>query len=135
MLYPGLAAWVLAVGLLLLSRRAKASHRRRSGLCAVAAALFLAGVWWTLGGVGAWRAGVARLANGTASVAEGTLELFSPPDEGLQVGDLRLRRPPDGWVPALHATRWPAAEAFSGRRVRLSVFYEDVLRLEVAEKR
>ncbi len=132
-LVPGLAALAVAAGLLLLRLRTPSARpRRRWALAAAAIVLWLLAVWWTLGGVGAWRVGVARLGNATATVAEGTLEVSSPRADAFRVADLSLQRSWDAWAPALHATRWPPVQRFSGQRVRVTVFYQDVLRLEVA---
>ena len=130
-LLPGLAAWAVAGGLLLL--RPRTLGRGRPFLSAAAVGLWLFGVWWTLGGVGAWRAGVTRLANGTANVTEGTLAVTAAGD-CLQVADVSLCRTADALLPPLHASRWPAVQRLVGQQVRLSFFGADVLRLEVAAR-
>ncbi len=127
-LVPALASLAAAALLLFLALRVPASPGR-TGALSGAAGLWLLAAWWTLGGVGAWRAGVVRLSNGTANVAEGTLVV--PSAEALQVADVSLRRPASDVLPPLHACRWPALQRFSGQHVRLFFFAEDVLRLEV----
>ncbi len=127
---PGLAALAVAVALLQVRRRLTAG-RARTRLLAAAVVLFLAAVWWTAGGLGAWRAGVERLRNGTADFVEGTLQVPDASDEAFSVGPLSLRRAQDAVLPARHACRWPAVRRFSGSRARLWFFQGDVLRLEV----
>lgn len=131
--------WVVAPGTLALcagaalawSRRRLSAHRAHRGLSGAAVLLFLVGVWWTAGGVGAWRAGVERQRNGTADFVEGTLLLPDAADDSVRVGGVSLHRAPDAFFPALHATRWPALRRWSGAHVRLWFFQGDVLRLEV----
>ncbi|MGO9832572.1 MAG: hypothetical protein ACLPJH_20825 [Myxococcaceae bacterium] len=132
-LLPGLAALAMAVLLLLLARRLPARRRRRALSGAGAVALWLLAVWWTLGGLGAWRAGVGRLHNATANLVEGTL-FVQPSLEALQVADVSVARAQDGLLAPLHACRWPALQPFSGQTVRLFFFGQDVLRLEVEAK-
>lgn len=136
-LAPGLACLGLCAALLLLRRSMPGGGpRTRLLLGSAAALLFLGAVWWTLGGIGAWRAGVGRLATGTANFVEGTLEApRHAPDGavvGFQVGGQVFGRPKEGFLPALHATRWPTVPLAGGERVRLWFFGDDVLRLEVA---
>jgi len=129
---PGLAALAIAGGLLgVRGRLAEVRQRTRRRLSAAALVLFLAGVWWTAGGLGAWRAGVERLRSGTADFVEGTLHRPAASDAALDVGGVSLRRAPDAALPPLHATRWPALLRWSGAHVRLWFFQGDVLRLEV----
>ncbi len=129
---PGLAALAVAAVLVWARRRLTAArHRARARLLAAAVALFLAAVWWTAGGLGAWRAGVERLRNGTADFIEGTLVVPTASDAVFRVGPLSLQRARDAFLPARHACRWPAVRRFSGSRARLWFFQGDVLRLEV----
>ncbi len=130
-LLPGLAALAMAALLLLLARRLPARRRRRALSGAGAAALWLLAVWWTLGGLGAWRAGVGRLNTATANLVEGTL-LVQP--SAFQVADVSVARADDALLAPLHAGRWPALQRFSGQTVRLFFFGQDVLRLEVEAK-
>jgi hypothetical protein len=137
-LLPGLLA--LAVAGLLLALRARAREVPRRRLLGPAAVLLALGaVWWTLGGIGAWRAGMGRVATGTADFVEGTVAApeRGPSDriEGFQVGGVRFHRAPDAFAPALHATRWPTVPLREGERVRVWSFGDDVLRLEAAEPR
>ena len=125
-LWPGLCAVGVALGLLLSLRRGRPRTR-----CALAAVFWLFAVWWTLGGVGAWRAALTRVGNGTANVAEGLLDTPATGDV-LRVGDVVLHRPKDALLPPLHASRWPTLSALCGRRVRLTFFGEDVLRVEAS---
>jgi hypothetical protein len=101
--------------------------------------LALGAVWWTLGGIGAWRAGVGRLTTGTADFVEG---MVSAPVRGeggrmerFGVGELHFRRAPDALLPPLHASRWPALTLEEGAPIRLWFFGDDLLRVEVGEKR
>lgn len=135
-LLPGCIALALAA-LLLVSRRRAGVPGRTLGTAAVL--LALGAVWWTLGGLGAWRAGVGRLATGTADFVEGTV---SAPVQGpggrldrFQVGALRFRRAPDAVLPALHAARWPRLSLAEGTPVRLWFFGDDLLRVEAGERR
>jgi len=136
-LLPGAAALGLCLGLVLL-RYGLESTRERSRRLLVASALvcFLAFVWWTLGGLGAWRAGAGRLLSGTANFAEGPLlaPRFSPDGAlvSFQVGGQPFARARDAAFPALHATRWPTVPVEDGQPVRIWFFGDDVLRLEVA---
>jgi hypothetical protein len=137
-LLPGLATLGLCAGLLVLRLGLAGAHPRARGLLGAASVLlFLLAVWWTLGGLGAWRAGAGRLATGTANFVEGTVEgLRRGPDGavlGFQVERQRFLRAGDAFAPALHATRWPTVPLASGQRARVWFFGEDVLRLEVAE--
>lgn len=133
-LFPGLA-FLGGCALLLLLRAGTPAVRKglRCLLGAAAVLLFLGAAWWTLGGVGAWRAGAGRLLNGTANFAEGTLTPLGPGGvrTGFEVGGQAFHRPWSAFLPALHASRWPAAPPGSPR-VRLWFFGEDVLRLEAA---
>jgi hypothetical protein len=135
---PGLLALLACVGLLLLRRVVPPGWPAAGRLLAACAlALFLGAVWWTLGGVGAWRAGAGRLDNGTADFVEGTLE--APVRArggalvGFRVGTQPFHRATDACLPALHATRWPTVRLLPGQRVRAWFFGEDVLRLEVMD--
>jgi len=129
---PGLAALAVAGALLVVRGRLTAARRRARGrLSAAAVVLFCAAVWWTAGGLGAWRAGVERLRNGTADFVEGTLLLPAASDDAFGVGPLSLHRAPDAVLPARHATRWPALRRWNGAHVRLWFFQGDVLRLAV----
>ncbi len=137
-LLPGLAALALCT-LLLLLRRSLPDGRPRAArlLGMVAVLLFLAAVWWTLGGIGAWRAGAGRVQSGTADFVEGTL---SAPERtpggaliGFHVGAQPFHRAPDALLPPLHATRWPTVPLRAGERMRAWFFGEDVLRLEVQD--
>jgi len=135
-LLPGLVALGLCTGLLLLRFLLPSGRSRvRRPLGVVALVLFLGAVWWTLGGIGAWRAGSGRLANGTADFVEGTLtapvRARSGALIGFHVGAQPFHRPTDAFVPALHATRWPTVPLVAEQRVRAWFFGEDVLRLEV----
>lgn len=141
------ATWVLVPGLLLLGLclalllvRAHAAHGRpgrRRALSLGAGLLFLAAVWWTLGGLAAWRVGAQHLALGTADFAEGGVEAkVRRPDgalEGFSVSGRAFQKPRDAFAPALHASRWPTLALQEGQRVRVWFFGEDVLRLEVAD--
>jgi hypothetical protein len=131
---PGLATFAVCALLLLLSSRARAGRRI---LRASAAVLTLLAVWWTLGGLGAWRMGIGRLREGTADFVEGTLQATVPAPEGgtldFRVAGQRFHASRDGFVPALHATRWPTVPLAAGQRVRVWFFGADVLRLELAE--
>jgi hypothetical protein len=134
-LLPGLGFLAAGFGLLLLLRGMPHVHpQQRRLLAASAGLLFLLAVWWTLGGVGAWRAGVARLGNGTADFVEGTLAVTARSRSGdvvgFRVASVPFRRPLDAACPSLHATRWPAGLLGEGQRVRLWYFGDDVLRLE-----
>jgi hypothetical protein len=129
-LLPGL--WFLCACALLLALRARTPavlHGLRRLLGAAAVLLFLLAAWWTLGGLGAWRAGAGRLSNGTANFVEGTLLSLGP--EGFEVSGQAFHRPWSAFLPALHASRWPAPPRGSAQ-VRLWFFGEDVLRLEAA---
>jgi hypothetical protein len=101
-----------------------------------AAFLFLLSVWWTLGGVGAWRAGVGPLGNGTANFVEGTLAapILSPAGAvvGFEVSGQAFHRAQHAFLPPLHASRWPSGPLHAGERVRVWFFGDDVLRLESA---
>jgi hypothetical protein len=136
-LLPGAFALGLALGLLLLRQGVQPERQRpRRLLGGGALLLFLAFVWWTLGGVGAWRAGAGRLLNGTANYAEGTLEACALDRDGavvsFQVGGQPLHRAWDAAFPPLHATRWPTVPLQPGQKVRVWFFGDDVLRLEVS---
>jgi hypothetical protein len=136
-LLPGVFALGLCLGLVLL-RLGVSPERQRSRrlLGAGALLLFLAFVWWTLGGVGAWRAGAGRLLNGTANYAEGMLESPVLGKDGallsFQVGGQSLHRALDAAFPPFHATRWPTVPLHSGQKLRVWFFGDDVLRLEVS---
>jgi hypothetical protein len=137
-LLPGLAALGLCLGLLLLRRGVPPGWRGVGRLVGVAAVvLFLGAVWWTLGGIGAWRAGAGRLGNGTADFVQGTLEAplraRGGALVGFRVGTQPFHRSADACLPALHATRWPTVALMPGQRVRAWFFGEDVLRLEVKD--
>ena len=133
-LLPGVALWAVSFGLLLVFWRGSRGQLARAALGGGAALLTLAAVWWTLGGVGAWRAGAGRLANGTADYAEGTLEAPPPPPGGtlqaFEVAGQHFQRAPDAFAPALHATRWPSLRLKAGQRVRVWFFGADLLRVE-----
>jgi hypothetical protein len=136
-LLPGAFALGLCLGLVLLRLGVSPEKQRsRRVLGAGALLLFLATVWWTLGGVGAWRAGAGRLLNGTANYAEGTLEASVLDRDGavvsFQVGGQPLHRAWDAAFPALHAVRWPSIPLHAGQQVRVWFFGDDVLRLEVS---
>jgi hypothetical protein len=143
------AAWVLAPGVVALALAAlcaalAARARRREGrstpqLLGPAAALLAVGaVWWTLGGIGAWRAGVGRLATGTANFVEGAVaSSLAGAGGGLvefRVQGLRFKKAPDWFLAPQHATRWPAPVLADGQRVRLWFFDDDLFRVEVAER-
>jgi hypothetical protein len=132
-LVPGLACLGLGVALLFLRRRTRAGRRT---LFASAVALALLAVWWTLGGIGAWRMGIGRLRDGTANFVEGPLEARVHAPEGATVAftvrGQRFQVARDAWLPALHATRWPTVPMATGQRVRVWFFAADVLRLELA---
>jgi hypothetical protein len=137
-LLPGLVLCGLCASLLALRwRRAPGQGATRRGLGLLTVFLFLGAVWWTLGGLGAWRMGVGRLRDGTADFVEGTLEapVHGPGGSslGFVVRGRRFCRAWDAFAPALHAARWPSVPLAEGQRVRLWFFGEDVLRLEVAE--
>ncbi len=139
-LLPGLVVLGLCAGLLLLRRALPELQPRVRRLLGVAALVLLLGAaWWTLGGIGAWRAGSGRLANGTADFVEGTLAAPVRASGGaligFHVGAQPFHRPADALVPALHATRWPTVPLAAGQKVRAWFFGEDVLRLEVADAR
>jgi hypothetical protein len=134
-LLPGLLALCGAALLLLLRARQPARRRRWP----VAAGLLgLGAVWWTLGGVGAWRAGVLRLQSGTDFVegrATAPVRGAGGAVVGFGVGQLRFHRRADALLPPFHACRWPTLALAEGERVRLWFFRDDILRLEVAEAR
>jgi hypothetical protein len=139
-LLPGCLALALAAVLLALRRAAggrRSSHPLPLGVAAVL--LALGAVWWTLGGLGAWRAGVGRLGSGTADFVEGTVSAPVRGAEGrlgrFQVAGLHFRRAPDALLPALHASRWPALTLEEGTPVRLWFFGDDLLRVEAGERR
>jgi hypothetical protein len=133
-LLPGLLALGLAALLLLVGVRGGELRRRRRWLMG-AGLLGLGAVWWTLGGLGAWRAGALRLASGTANFVEGVASapVLGPGGrvDGFRVGGLSFRRRADALLPAFHAGRWPTVALGEGQRVRVWFFEEDILRLEV----
>lgn len=133
---PGVCLLVLAGACLLLRGRASPPARRACG--GAGALLALGAVWWTLGGLGAWRAGVGRLATGTANFVEGSLTEPVRTHDGrlvaFRVQGLPLRRAPDAIVAPLHAAPWPSLGLAEGQRVRVWFFDDDLLRLEVAER-
>jgi hypothetical protein len=94
-------------------------------------------VWWTLGGLGAWRMGAQRLDEGTADFAEGILTSVVDTHGGTAsafcVASRCFRADWDATAAPLHATRWPAVRLVAGQPVRVWFFGPDVLRLEVAE--
>jgi hypothetical protein len=132
-LVPGLTLLALGGVLLLVPGSARRASRRLSGL---AMALVLLSVWWTFGGIGAWRMGIGRLREGTADFVEGPVQAGAPGPDGVLLGfdvqGQRFGRARDAWVPALHATRWPTLSLVEGQRVRVWFFGGDVLRLELA---
>jgi hypothetical protein len=135
-LFPGLGLCALCAALLLVRwRMAPRQVRARRAFGLLTVLLFLGAVWWTLGGLGAWRMGVGRLQSGTADFVEGALEapVHGPggANLGFEVRGRRFRPAWDAFAPALHAARWPKVPLAEGQRVRLWFFGEDVLRLEV----
>jgi len=133
---PGVCLLVLAAACLRL--RARASTRVRRACGGAGALLALGAVWWTLGGLGAWRAGVGRLATGTANFVEGTVTEPVRTRDGrlvaFRVQGLQLRRAPDAALAPLHAAPWPALALGEGQHVRVWFFDDDLLRLELADR-
>jgi hypothetical protein len=136
-LLPGAGLLLGCAALLVLGARlSRGRQGPRLLLRGPALLLFLLSVWWTLGGLGAWRAGVGRLLNGTANFVEGTLSLPVQGPGGVLVGfevsGQAFHRAHHAFLPPLHASMWPAARLAAGERVRVWFFGDDVLRLESA---